>query len=66
MPSTPGHKLLVFHQTSGGFFALSRGREVGLGACQLAAGILLVTFNRSTLPAVAVAEVERACHPLRF
>ena len=40
-------------------------RTLGVGVCQLPFGVLVATFARSTLPAVAVAEIQKCVQALR-
>jgi hypothetical protein len=56
-----GIKLQVIQQTDSHYVAVSKGRQLGLIALNLPAGVLLVTFDRSTFPHTALTAVLAAC-----
>lgn len=61
-----GHKLLVFHSTSSSNYSLAQRKQLGIGACNLPFGVLLVSFAHPALPQVIVSEVEKLCAKLRL
>lgn len=56
-----GIKLQVIQQTDSYYVAIAKRRQLGIIALNLPAGVLLVTFDRSTHPNTALTAVQAAC-----
>jgi hypothetical protein len=57
----PGTKLITLHCGQGCYLAVSTHNTDGIVAVKAANGVLLASFNRRTLPTIALSAVQEAC-----
>jgi hypothetical protein len=56
-----GTKLITLHRGQGCYLAVSTHNTDGIVAVKAAGGVLLASFNRPTMPTVALPAVQEAC-----